>query len=425
MTILKDISILWSLFHTLILFLFLFESRYPKNKAMTLTLSTMIPLILANLALAIYLDSTTYSMLMLLTLSLPSFIIFWFLSKYRDGRFFFTFCMVDTVVLEIIYITNILNYYITPDTNILMFTVRLLAYPLLELFVYKKLRPMYLEVQRYTKNGWGIFAIIGVTFYVAITLLTNYPTPVTDRPEYLPVLSLLFILMPVIYMHIVSTFRNQQKLHEAIDQENILKLQANNMTARIEELSAAEEKFRIERHNFRHKMQTIASLTEKKQYKKLISLVMEYNESIKETQVKHYCSNVIIDAVLSSYLRKAENAGIKVTTSIALPEKFNFSEAEFATVFANAIENAINACKKMSEGECFISIKTISSPRFMIQISNSFDGQIQFDENNIPVNYEEDHGFGIRYIIAFCEKNEFFYNFNVTDKTFGLQMVCS
>lgn len=425
MTILKDISILWSLFHTLILFLFLFESRYPKKKTMTLTLSTMIPLILVNLDLSIYLDSTTYSMLMLLTLSLPSFIIFWFLSKYRDGRFFFTFCMVDTVVLEIVYITNILNYYITPDTNILMFTVRLLAYPLLELFVYKKLRPMYLEVQRYTKNGWGIFAIIGVTFYVAITLLMNYPTPVTDRPEYLPVLSLLFILMPVIYMHIVSTFRNQQKLHEAIDQENILKLQANNMTARIEELSATEEKFRIERHNFRHKMQTIASLTEKKQYEKLISLVMEYNESIKETQVKHYCSNVIIDAVLSSYLRKAENAGIKVTTSIALPEKFNFSEAEFATVFANAIENAINACKKMSEGERFISIKTISSPRFMIQISNSFDGQIQFDENNIPVNYEEDHGFGIRYIIAFCEKNEFFYNFNVTDKTFGLQMVCS
>ena len=333
--------------------------------------------------------------------------------------------MVDTIVLEIVYITSILDYYITPDTNILMFTVRLLAYPLLELFVYKKLRPMYLEVQRYTKNGWGIFAIIGVTFYVAITLLTNYPTPVTDRPEYLPVLSLLFILMPVIYMHIVSTFRNQQKLHEAIDQENILKLQANNMTARIEELSAAEEKFRIERHNFRHKMQTIASLTEKKQYKKLISLVMEYNESIKETQVKHYCSNVIIDAVLSSYLRKAENAGIKVTTSIALPEKFNFSEAAFATVFANAIENAINACKKMSEGECFISIKTISSPRFMIQISNSFDGHIQFDENNIPVNYEEDHGFGIRYIIAFCDKNEFFYNFNVTDKTFGLQLVCS
>ena len=43
----------------------------------------------------------------------------------------------------------------------------------------------------------------------------------------------------------------------------------------------------------------------------------------------------------------------------------------------------------------------------------------------MPVNYEEDHGFGIRYIIAFCEKNEFFYDFNVTDKTFGLQLVCS
>lgn len=32
MEILRDISMLWSMVHTLILFLFLFEPRYPKKR---------------------------------------------------------------------------------------------------------------------------------------------------------------------------------------------------------------------------------------------------------------------------------------------------------------------------------------------------------------------------------------------------------
>jgi len=48
---------------------------------------------------------------MLLTLSLPSCVVFWFLVKYGAGRFFFSFCMADTTVLKIFYITNILNHY--------------------------------------------------------------------------------------------------------------------------------------------------------------------------------------------------------------------------------------------------------------------------------------------------------------------------
>lgn len=91
--------------------------------------------------------------------------------------------MVDTTVLELIYITNILNHYLTPDSYIVMFVARLLAYPLIELVTYKKLRPIFLDVQKDIKRDWGIFAVIGALFYIAITLLMTYPDPITDRPE--------------------------------------------------------------------------------------------------------------------------------------------------------------------------------------------------------------------------------------------------
>ena len=100
MTILKDISIFWSLAHTLIMFMILFESRYPRKKTNILTLSIMGPLLVANGILALFVPSDVFGTLLLVTISLPSLIFFLIIAKKKDGRFFFTFCMVDTVVLS-------------------------------------------------------------------------------------------------------------------------------------------------------------------------------------------------------------------------------------------------------------------------------------------------------------------------------------
>ena len=54
MTVLKDISVLWTMLHTLVMFLFLFESRYPRKKMLLLTAYTMAPLIVLNLVLFVF-----------------------------------------------------------------------------------------------------------------------------------------------------------------------------------------------------------------------------------------------------------------------------------------------------------------------------------------------------------------------------------
>ena len=421
-TLLKDISIIWSLIHTHVLFMILFESRYPKKKTLILTLATMTPLIVVNFVLFVFMGFDRYGSLMLLTLSLPSLVVFYILSKHRDGRFFFTFCMVDTVVLEIVYITNILNHYTTPDTYIVMFTVRLLAYPLMELLAYRILRPMFLDVQKHTKDGWGIFAIIGALFYLAITLLMTHPTPILERPEYIPALSIMFLLMPVIYLHIIMTLRHLQKKSEADVEENILKLQVSNLTARMDELSGADDKFRMERHNLRHKLKTFATLIKTEQYDECLTLLSEYSEALDKTRIKRYCQHTVLDAVLSSYIQRATDKGIKLDIGLSFPDSIPMSETELATAIANALENAINACEKLEPEQRFIEIKVLDHPGFIIRIVNSFDGDIEFDEDEIPVNHDHDHGFGTRFIAAFCQKNNGFYEFKAEENIFTLYL---
>ncbi len=408
--------------HTLVLFLFLSESRFSAKKATVLTVSAMLPLIVVNLFLFLFVGFENYGTLMLVTLSFPSCIILWLLAKHRDGRFFFTFCMVDTTVLEIVYITNLLNPLISPDSYIFMFAVRLIAFPVIEYLVFKKLRPTYLEVQNGTNGGWGLFAVIGLLFYVAITLLMTYPDSITNRPHQIPVLVLMFILMPVIYVHIVSTLRRQQLSYEKDEQEKLMHLQVSHITERVKELDEAHENFRKERHNFRHKLKVIASLVETKQYDELEKIVKEYEENIKQTQIVKYCSIAIIDAVLSVYIGKAKSLGIALDIGFAFPESFSANESELATALANAIENAINACEKLPESQRHIEIKVLSKPKFIVMVRNSFDGNVEFNDEGLPQSHQEGHGIGTRSIAAFCEKAGGYYDFSAEGNVFTLFM---
>lgn len=415
----RDLSIMWTIIHTLVLFIMLYEPRYTGKKNILLTCATMIPLILVNFVLLMVLGLDAYNPLMFLTLSLPSLIIFWLLARNRDGRFLFTFCLVDTVTLGITYLTNILDILFVPGEFIFAAAVRFAVYPLIEWAVIKKLRPTYLEVQRFTKKGWGHFGFISALFYVGIILI---PTPITRDSEALPLAFLMIILMPTVYGNIIVTLRNLKVSHETAQQEAILRLQMNNMATRMEELNEADKKFRMERHNFRHKLKTIASLVETGQYDELSALLEEYNESIKEGQVTRYCKSPVIDAVLGTYLRRAEKLNIRLNVATAFPDEIPAGEVELATVLANALENAICACEKLEESQRYIDLRVLSYPRFLIHISNSFDGEVTFDEDGIPVGKGEDHGFGTRSIAAFCEKQGVYYSFHAEDNKFTLQL---
>ena len=420
MTILKDISIFWSLAHTLIMFMILFESRYPRKKTNILTLSIMGPLLVANGILALFVPSDVFGTLLLVTISLPSLIFFLIIAKKKDGRFFFTFCMVDTIVLEVIYVSQVINFHTTPDTCIVMFIIRLVAYPLLEVLMWKKLRLPYRSLLNHTKRGWWHFAAIGAIFYVTVSLFMNNPTSITQRPEYYPVMILLFILMPLIYLHIIRTLLYQQRMFAKIEEENILQLQSSNLVSRISELSEANDKFREERHNFRHKLRTIAMLVERRQYEELELVVNEYTQTFKSTQVTRYCENAVIDAVLSHYIRQAESLGITLDLGFDFPDTIPVDPTELATVFANAIENAIHACEKLPPNRRWLEIKVRCKPKFVARIKNRYTGTVEFDEDGIPVNREDGHGFGTRSIVAFCNKCGGHYYFNADGEYFSV-----
>ena len=205
-------------------------------------------------------------------------------------------------------------------------------------------------------------------------------------------------------------------------QEDLLTLQVYNLTSRMEELAKAEERFRIERHNFRHKLNTLTGLIRNEQYDECLNLLSESSEALDKTKVEHYCQHKVLDAVLSIYLQKAKQQNIRLDFGFAFPDLLPANESELATVIANALENAIFACQQLKPEDRFIEIKIVNRPTFMIRITNSFNGIVKFNEDGIPISNQKNHGIGTRFIAAFCHKNKGFYDFHVDESTFTMML---
>ncbi len=422
MTILRDISIIWSMFHVLVLFIFLYQSRYSKKQTIIANVVVAFVWIGLHTAILLWKGPIALTRWIFFTGTLPSLAFFWFMSKQRDGRFLFTFCLCDTLSAEILLLTNLIDAYVFGGKFISMLILRLLLFPLLELFAYRVIRPILTEVQKSVRTGWYGFAAVTVAFYLALLIIGSEPSLI-GSVKMLPINLLLCLLMPLMYWNIFQALRRQQKIYELAEQDNILKLQVSNMQQRLAQFSAADEKFRIERHDMRHRLHTVAEMVQKGEVEELKSYLNSVEEKLEGASVKRYCANPVLDAVFLFYFRAAEQLGIKVNYSLAIPEALGVDMAELSTVFANAIENAINACKRLPQEKRLIEVRAVSHPQLIIQIINPYEGEVEMDQKGIPVTEEIGHGFGTRSIVAFCEKHGAFYEFIAEEGSFSLRIV--
>ena len=71
---------------------------------------------------------------------------------------------------------------------------------------------------------------------------------------------------------------------------------------------------------------------------------------------------------------------------LSIPETLPVAYEEFSVVIANALENAINACRSLPKEQRRIVCKCICRPKLMLEISNPYRDDIVFSEEGLPLS---------------------------------------
>lgn len=403
--------------------LFLIEPRFSWRKTLSLYAGVMIPTFAFDLYYYGLYGSERGGQASLLIITLPTLILFFFLSKYRDGRPIFTYFFINCLSLEIILITNILNTYLTPETYYINFFGRLALYTLLCWWIWRRVREPFQYVLRNMKTGWGAFALVAALYYVEAILLFNFPSAITSRPAELPAMFLFLLLTPLTFWRLFNALRRQQELHESAEREQLLDMQTTALERRVEQTELAEKRLSVQRHDLRHRFQTLRAMLERGETDEALAYVDASAEALAETKPRHWCDNPVLDAMFAAYFGMAEAEGIRVEASLDMPAKLEVSAAELSTVFANALENAIQAVRPLPEERRVIRCKCIRRPQLMFSVSNPYEGEVRFDDEGLPVASEKGHGLGTASIAAYCEKHGAFCDYAAEGGWFTLRMV--
>lgn len=421
--LLRDFSAIWSLFHVLFLFISLYEPRYSKRKTMLLTGIFMGSLLLVVSSLILIKGTIWVINVCIPLITLPSLLFFWILSSQRDGRFVFTFCLVDTLSLWWLAVTMLLNLWLTPNTYWMIFWGRMIGFPLMVYLVYYKFRAPYLAVQHAIARGWLAFACVSAVFYLLLLVVALFPTNIYQRPEGIPAMVLLLILMPLMYWNIFQVLLRQQRLVTAEEETHYLQLQSKMMTQRITQSMEQEKAISIYRHDLRHRLQTISTMLEDGNTEQALAYIASSNQNLTDTHRKKWCVHPMLDAVFSSYFQQAEAASITVEASLDIPADLPIDATELSTVFSNALENAIHATKQLPIEDRKIRCRCICQPQLMFDISNTYTGKISFDAHHRPIAIDPHHGLGTRSIASYCEKHHATCTYKVNNQWFTIQIV--
>ena len=291
------------------------------------------------------------------------------------------------------------------------------------ILIYKYFRPYVIKVL-FTSDVKIRFLLIIPTVYYVFSYFTTVYTQLLYTSRIVVVGILIIVATSTLCYSFVAYFNEMEKRYELSNEQNILEVQISSLHSRVESLKVAEEDAIIIRHDLRHHLQLINGylMTDKIEDAKLYLSTL--GDNMYEHVIAKYCNHEAINLILSSYINKAKNEGIHVESQVSIPESCEIADIDLCVIFANAIENAINACMNFKNlADKIIKISCLSkNNKLLIQITNNFTGVVTF-KNDLPVTDAKNHGFGTKSIAKTVQKYNGIYSFTTEEHVFKVNII--
>lgn len=150
------------------------------------------------------------------------------------------------------------------------------------------------------------------------------------------------------------------------------KLEQQNMSAEINRKyyeAMEQQHFEVRRlkHDLANHMQVLSALPEEKR----ASYIEELSGNIALSQSFAYCSDSTVNAVLTVKKSAMDRCHIRLQAEMDIPAPLPYDKTDLCALYANALDNAMEACIKLEETQREIYLKSKAGKGvFCLEISN-------------------------------------------------------
>lgn len=279
------------------------------------------------------------------------------------------------------------------------------------LFVACAYYPAIHSVQNMIENDnfaqtWYIFWIFPVIFIA----LNRFLVPKYRHTLYIGrVLQIYFVLSLVFLLLLIAFFTVFFLIAESLNRNSRLQLENHFLSMQQERyasLKTAIEDARQARHDMRYHFNMISLLTQDGDLEKIQSYLNTVISRIPNLNMI-FCENKATDSVIGYYCSLARREDIPFHAQIDLPAKISVDELDMCLVLSNLLENAVEASQNTApvRRQIRIQIYMHSNRLLLIQVENTFDGEIREKSGIFQSSKRNGNGIGIQSVRHIAEKS--------------------
>jgi len=221
-----------------------------------------------------------------------------------------------------------------------------------------------------------------------------------------PVLALLFYggaYLTITFQQGMAALQEEQAAHHAQYQ------QTQAIRARIHEAEQFYSHIRQLKHEMRGHLTNIKGLARSGEYASLEDYIARMDEGMSDFELTFQTGNPVTDVIVNDTRRRSLDLGIRFQVDFNYPEPGAYDAFDVGIILQNLLQNAVEACEKVNEGERFVVLTGKRKGRFfLIEVKNSFMGEVVFGQDGLPATTKKEdvpmHGIGLSNVRWEAEK---------------------
>ncbi len=270
---------------------------------------------------------------------------------------------------------------------------------------------------------------------VLVTIENGMPVSLYDKyPSLMIIVSVVLLLSFLSILFGVKLFQDMICWNREKSSRIILEKQVGSLQEHMGEMERVYSGIRGMKHDMKNTLSVIMQLASGKE-EELQAYLEELNQTMDRLEFRFKTGNTVMDTLLNmkyhEIIRTVPDLQMDVE-GLQFPEKLFIQSYDIGIILGNALDNAMEACRKLKakepDAEAFIRISSFQKKElFFLKVENSFDGKVVRKlQNEFPATDKadrENHGIGLSNIKSTAEKYQGTMDFRVKDRVFILSVM--
>lgn len=152
----------------------------------------------------------------------------------------------------------------------------------------------------------------------------------------------------------------------------IERFQSDLLEKQLREIQNLYRQVRGWRHDYRNHIHNMKIQLTGGNYEKLSDYLDQLADDLDAVDIVVKTGNVMADAILNSKLDTADRLNVRLDVKANIPALLPMSDVELCSVLGNLLDNAVEACARLSEEERFIRVYIgVLKGQFYLSVQNA------------------------------------------------------